>query len=207
MTRFFCLINGILTPTSDQHHWTNAAEAWIERNGCGYADSYRYLCGAIGRRLGHARRVADVHAMCAARAKAGQAVHLVAHSNGAQVAADVVARHPGLAVEGLHLIAAACPADFDANGLNAAVASGRVRDVTCYCSRSDDALKLAGASRHLFGWLGLGYGDLGRVGPQRVARDAWPFVLTYWEDFGHSEWFAPANFDALMRIVTAKAGS
>jgi hypothetical protein len=203
--RFFGLVNGILTKTSDQHNWTNLAEAWIEEHDCGYADSYRYFCGPLDRSIDQDGRIADVGALCIERWAAGQTLTLVGHSNGAAVLCGVIRKYTILQVDELHLIAGAELPDFEKNGLNAALRSGMVGRVVCHCSKDDDVLKLASLSRFLVGWTGLGYGDLGRVGPKNVDPDLLKAgrVVTRWNPgFGHSTYFAPDHFETTMRLVT-----
>lgn len=202
------MLNGILTPTADQQNWTNRAEDWIEAHGCGYADSYRYQCGALSRRIGHGKRVAAVFTKCTHRMIAGQEVNIVAHSHGCQVAVDVLKEYRSIRINELHLIAGACYADFKDNGLNAALARNQVNRVVCYYSGTDAMLKLAKASQ-VFRFMGLGYGDLGRVGPQNVAEDFKKRVESMDRTgFGHSTYFEGdepgSHFDNLMRLITGR---
>jgi hypothetical protein len=179
--RWYILVNGILTDPGAHDAWTDAGVTWL-----------------------HTR----------APATEASGVVLVGHSNGAEVicralreveigtrgSSSLQGRHP---VAEVHLIAPACEADFDRNGLNAALEYGRVGAVHVYMSGQDRALRLARWSRRLFGWLGLGYGDLGLRGPVNAAGR----VFAHREaTFGHSTWFAGAEFERTMQRILAAGG-
>ena len=103
------------------------------------------------------------------------------------------------------VVAAAADHDFKRNGLAHAMRQGRVGRVFCYCSRNDEALSAAVVSSWLLGWMGLGYGYLGLVGPSNAPNAGRTVVI--WDDSKkHGDWWKPAaNFDfTMMQIVHAK---
>ncbi|HEY8965245.1 MAG TPA: hypothetical protein VIM58_02305 [Candidatus Methylacidiphilales bacterium] len=206
--RFYLFVNGILTSTEDRHSWTDRAVTWTESHyGC-LADRYEYFSDVLTRRLFQAGRVRD----CAARLAQYRSVDriVVGHSNGADIACRLLQQdgEPGLQLAALHLIAAAAEADFEKNGLNHALLTGRLGHIHLYGSRNDGALRLAQATQVL-GFLGLGYGSLGRTGPRNVdPRIADRVTVTWRDDFGHSTWFAPGEFArTITAVVEAEAGN
>jgi hypothetical protein len=104
-------------------------------------------------------------------------------------------------IASIHLIAAACDEDFDRNGLNEDLTCGQLQQVHVYTSPDDGALKyFARTSRALLGWLGLGYGILGLVGPQFVARPerVWRYNRP---GYGHSTWFSEEHFAETFNLI------
>ena len=199
--RFYLYINGILTSPEDRHAWTDRAVTWTESHYGHLADRYEYFSGALTRRLFQSARVRD----CSIRLQQYSGVErvVVGHSNGADIACRLLQEEsqPSLELHSLHLIAAAAEADFEKNGLNHALLTGRLGHVYLYCSRNDAALRLAQATQ-IFSFLGLGYGSLGRTGPRNVdPRIADRITITWRDDFGHSTWFTPAEFAKTMAAV------
>jgi pimeloyl-ACP methyl ester carboxylesterase len=191
-------LNGILTAPGDQFAWTDRAERWFARNTPHDFDSFEYWHTAVLSRLfAEARQVAEAAELVANYLRAWRPVrprlHLVAHSRGCELARRLVVERR-LEVASLHLFAAAIDADFETNGLNTALRTGTVERLSLYTSRGDGVLRwIAGAS------LGL-YGRLGYTGPRRADPNA-PIRIIERETFGHSDWFAPAHFDASMRLI------
>lgn len=192
-------LNGILTRPGDQFGWTDRAEQWFLERTNHDVDSYEYFQTPIlGRLFGEARHNREVIELLAGYWNAWDfppKLHLVAHSRGCEIARRLVVEH-GVKVESLHLFAAAIDADFEANGLNAALTQRHVNRVRLYSSKSDGVLRwLAGAS------LGL-YGRLGYTGPRNIAQSLIHRVFTTpRDDFGHSDWFSPRNLPLYMRAV------
>ena len=160
-------------------------------------DDYDYRCGLI-KTPGQARRCVDVR-----QKLNGYADHRrvpIGHSNGCDIICRVLRETPGLRVESIHLFAAATSADYRKNGLNLIVARGQVREIYLYCSENDRALWAGGMTEDLFGWMGLGYGSLGRRGPRHQTDAARAATHVIWRDeFDHSDWFRGEHFDHSMR--------
>jgi hypothetical protein len=124
----------------------------------------------------------------------------VGHSDGAYLHTEATRIFQGNIAE-LHLIAAACDADFDKNGLNDAVEAGKVKRICCYCSEHDTALLLAGS---FFGKL-LGWGDLGRRGPQNMTPEAARVTSVIWRnDLDHCDWVNPQHLVETKNMILGK---
>lgn len=198
------VVNGILTMPGDARAWTDRAVTWFhaEASVVVQAEKFEYYASALTRRLWQQRHARELAALI--DAYRGRRIHLVGHSNGC----DIIVRALALSttrIATVHLIAAACDEDFDRNGLNVALDCEQVAEVHAYTSPDDGVLRYAAApSRALFGWLGLGYGLLGLVGPRNVRR---PERAPQWDrpGYGHSTWFADENFAATLNTVLAHA--
>jgi predicted alpha/beta hydrolase family esterase len=198
--RLFLFVPGILYHPAGVDGWADLAVAWVHRNTPHYADRYEYRSGALTRFAGQKKRVEDLAKMLG-RLPADVDVTAVGHSNGCDLLVRLVREHKDVRLSSLHLIAAATERNFARNGLNDALASGRIEDLYLYGSRKDQALYWGQASKNLFGWLGLGYGGLGRYGPTGLVRESWGRVHSMWDDsFGHSTWLAGVHFDETMRL-------
>lgn len=122
----------------------------------------------------------------------GWEIVLVGHSNGCDVICDTLKLNPNVQIHELHLISAACEADFEKNGINAIKASR----VVIYIATKDKALKLATLKPARW----LGYGVLGKTGPANV-RLGQRLSIFEEEEFGHSDWFSDTNFDTTMDLI------
>jgi len=202
--RYYLFVPGIRTDVENRNGWHLRAARWIERNKHGVAETYGYHAFALTRWIeqrGHIARCSDELRYFAA---AEYGIHLVGHSNGCALLCGILKKCPEIYIDSVHLIAAAESPDFDANGLNEALRWKRVGKVHLYCSSSDTALKLAGWSKSLLGWAGLGYGNLGRVGPVNDDpkwRETWRLIQHWRNDFGHSTWFGENHFDGTMQLI------
>ena len=163
-TKFYLFINGILTVPDGRTGWVDRAVTWTESHYGQLAEKYEYFSGALTRRLFQGTRVRE----CAELLEnyRGLDLVLVGHSNGADIACRLLQTTTFRFAE-VHLIAAAADADFEKNGLNDALLTGRLGRVALYGSHHDGALRLAQLSEAL-SFLGLGYGALGRTGPKNV---------------------------------------
>jgi pimeloyl-ACP methyl ester carboxylesterase len=198
-TRFYLFINGILTVPDGHSGWTDRAVTWTESHYGQLAEKFEYFSGALTRRLFQAARVRRCVDLL--RNYAGHDLILVGHSNGADIVCRILQEHPEIEVAEAHLFAAAADADFNKNGLNMALLTGRLGWAYLYGSHRDPALRLAQYSEVL-GFLGLGYGALGRTGPTHLDERITHRVLQTWrDDFDHSTWFSPAQFAATMDLV------
>lgn len=198
--RVYIFVSGILERPSRPDGVTDRAVAWIRENTFDQARKLEYLAGVLTGRLLNWLRAVNLRRLC--RRYGGDRIVLVGYSNGTDIICRALEQSCG-AVDEVHLIAAACPASFARNGLNTAIAAGRVGTVHVYASRADGAL--AAAKRHT-GWLrlvGADYGWLGLDGPQDVADENSPWLDVYRKDaFGHGTWFEPAQFGITMRLIT-----
>ena len=194
LKRVFLYINGILTRPGESDNWNGRAVTWTHLHTDFLAEKVEYYVGPISRAFGRGqrRRAEKLAKTIRYYANQGWQVVLVAHSNGANVVANAVpllAQNHRDAVESVHLVAAACPADFRENGLNALGAP-----VTVWEAGNDKALKMA----KTVGWL-VGFGTLGLDGPKNAKV---PTTTIRFEDYGHSTFFGPTTFDSFMIRVT-----
>lgn len=181
---------------------TDLPAAWIEKNTPYKAETFEYESGAIFRRIGQGRRVKELEEVL--KRWLAQDIVLVCYSNGGDLAQRIVAKLKYRIYE-LHLVAAACEHNFEKAGFNTAMTKGLLGAVYCYCSKKDEALKKAQLSKKLFGWLGLGYGFLGLVGPQQVSLAHEGRVRTIWHDLSHGGWWNKENFERTMRYFVHAA--
>ena len=190
-------LNGILTLPCDRFAWTDRAERWFSRNTRHDFDSVEYFQTPLLGRFREAAPLQEAHELLAGYFgswKTPPQLHVVAHSRGCELARRLVAA--GWPIRTLHLFAAAIDADFEKNGLNAALRSHQVGGVHLYTSPVDNVLRyLAGAS------LGL-YGRLGFSGPKNIDPSARDRVHVLRRELTHSEWFAPLQFESAMRFVS-----
>lgn len=193
------VIPGIHHDPSSPDGWTDRAVEWTHDHWPDCAgEKAEYFASFLFRRLGQDKRAASLASLLSKRAN--RRVVLTAHSNGA----DIICRafKMGGRADVLNLVAPACERDFWKNGLNAALAAGRVRKVNVWISGKDAPMKLAKASKRLLGWVGLGYGTLGIDGP---ARDEAPgrVMVHRKPDWGHGSYWAEEHFDAFMAELMA----
>lgn len=207
----FLYINGIKAQPERVHDWQDRAVRWTAANvPASIADAYEYKARPLTRWMKQGQRVKSVFDLIRDYRDRipGLEIVVAGHSNGGDIAVRLVREHPGLRIRELHLIAAATDPDFQRNRLNDVLLSGYLDRVVCYVSRDDSALGTpASLSRFFGGWAGLGYGDLGRVGPENVdPRVQERVAIIPRHTFDHSTWFdgdGPGSFfDATMSSIT-----
>lgn len=208
----FICINGIRARPGDDDGWTDRAVTGLMLRGLRhgipiFAEKYEYFTPAITRRLHQQRRAEGIAKMVGYWQTAGARVSLVAHSNGGDLAErvlDLVATRSATAhrhISSAHLYAPAC----DGLVLAAALRSGLLGHLYLHGQPNDPALRLGALSGRLFGWAGLGYGDLGRrvteFGREQALNPGqFTDVVGEWGD--HSHWFRPAVFETTLdRLV------
>lgn len=209
MNTAFFFVNGIRTKPGDGKNWNGRAVTHVHcLNGrdlfgpCVVAEKIEYFSLAIARPWGQPAR-AEKLARTAHRydlPESGSWKKIaVAHSNGCDVVCDALQNYPALAFDAVHLVCAACEADFGKNGLNTAMRQGRVKKVFVYVAGKDSLLRLA--SRWMARTL-LGYGTLGLSGPLNVGVDYKSRVTTVregaWRSYDHSDCWSDDNFENTM---------
>lgn len=205
--RIHIFVNGILTFPGLAANWNRRAVTWTHLHTPHRAESLEYLVTALTRWMGDTYRAKKLArklefylgAPDPATGKPFELV-LVGHSNGCDVILDALKLLGWPRLEEVHLISAACDANFERNGLNRALGGEAIGRLHLYQAGRDTALKLA---KSLPGRL-LGYGALGAEGPCEVdCRHAiWTRIEEVVEpEFGHSDWFAPAHFERTMRRI------
>jgi len=205
-TKVAICIPGILSKPEDSDGWTDRAVTWFHTHTKIKAEKFEYFAGPLTRRfkLGKVSRgLADLivqYKDCE--------IYLLCHSNGGEVVTRTIQSllidHPSsrAKIKSVHLFAPANSADFAKNWFNIALISKTVEHFFVYRGHDDKALQLGRLSRRLFGWMGLGYGDLGLVGPQNVDHRYTQRVVDH-PDFaeGHSGFFTESQFCATMQTV------
>lgn len=200
LNRFFMFVNGINADVEDHvHNWHSRAERWVEKRGLGFADTHNYSM-LPAQRWRKQQDVIDALYECLKDRGTYERLVLVGHSNGCVVLTELLKQHGDILCHHLHLIAGACEASFEKNGLNTGIESGQIGRVTIYHSHADRALKLAWYTR----WIPfLGYGSLGWKGPTKMGEQA--KLITHVEDctpMDHSDYFDAQHFDRVMEMVT-----
>lgn len=197
----YIFVNGIMTNPESVDSWTDRAEQWIDTNTSDKATKMEYRSGVLTRRLYQNERVRNLQTV--AKRYLGQKIVLVAHSNGGDIVQRLIAKGMPKISE-IHLIASASEADFKKNGFNRALRHGNLEKITVYVSPVDNALKKARWSTRLFGWMGLGYGYLGLVGPKNVEDSIKDKVKVISDLLDHSQWFSKKYFDRTMQTIIGK---
>lgn len=199
-TRVNIYVPGIMTLPGAARNWSGRAVTFTHRTTGGdiVAEKVEYFTTPLTRPLrdgSRARKLARTIEFYR-----DWAIRLIGHSNGCDVILDALKLLKwSVPVEQLHLVCAACEADFGKNGLNGALQSGAVGEVFTYVAEQDKALRWA---RTVPGRL-LGFGTLGIKGPQNVD----PAVehlsyLTIWHTFGHSDCWRDENFEQTCAAFT-----
>lgn len=196
-------VNGILSSPEDVEAWTDRAVGWVNKNTDYKSDKMEYRSGTLTRRWYQNQRVKNLQKIC--KSYLGDRIILVSHSNGADIVERMIQKGLTGRIHELHLIAAASEHDFVKNGYNNALKSTRVGKIVVYMSPIDEALKKARWSTRLFGWLGLGYGYLGLVGPLNVKPEVKDMVVVHNEPMSHSQWFSKKFFEKTMATIVGKA--
>lgn len=174
-----------MTLPGDSENWNGKAVTWTHIHTPHRAEKIEYFVGPVGRVLGQKRRSYKL-ARTMNFYKDWEIV-LVGHSNGCDVILDSLNNYPNsYNIKALHLIAPACEADFEKNGLN----NFNIDKVNVYIGTKDSALKIASS------WIGrlLGYGILGKIGPINAKK----LVEVTKKEFDHNDWFKKENFDQTM---------
>lgn len=200
-TPYYLFVPGVRTNTADDG-WHDRAERWIEANTPSKAGVYEYETAATLRWWGQRRRVKELAERIGDLCRDGGEIVLVGHSNGCQLITEALS-HVFPAVERVVMFAPAVDHDMARNGWNGLLDEFAVGRLAVYGSPDDAALKLATWSSRLFGWAGMGYGDLGRVGPTNLSPSvASRVAVDLRTGHGHSTWFRPDLFDATMGLIT-----
>lgn len=202
MSKYMFFIEGINADLEDINGWHDRAEDWVDQNTDHKANSYNYHVTALTRWLYQSKNITKA-ATCIERGWNKQREQLIVcgHSNGCAISCGLLDADPALMIGELHLIAGAVDADFDKNGLNAAMARQQVGKVFMYCSKSDRALQIAQNTSWIHKlYSKWGYGSMGLTGPTNVKAPE--RVVTEWfEGFDHSTYFEGTNFETTMRLV------
>lgn len=205
MKHAFICINGILSDPGDSEGWTDRAVTWLHVRTEARAEKFEYASGALTRRLRQQARAKSIAKMARFYFAAGFEVSFIGHSNGGDLFERVLAllqpdfRNLRWKVRSAHLFAPACDGEQAVRALR----DGALGTLFLYGSQRDKALALATRSRRYFGWMGLGYGDLGHRIPAFAAAHADLPIIAHNDDgHEHGTWFTRGlEFEATMRRV------
>lgn len=188
----FIVVNGILNNPQDIDGWTDIFEDLYQNMGYP-CTKYEYFSGALTRFIKQNERVDQ---LCKIVKRTAQPLIYVGHSNGCELFDKVVRRLHKPYFESAHLFSPAMESDFNTNGLNYCILSGKVKKVYLYCSKGDKILRDWASKTSFLKFIGLGYGTLGYDGPKNVLRAVDDRVIVHWENsYNHSDWFNKHNID------------
>lgn len=137
-------------------------------------------------------------------------IHLVAHSNGTNIAVEIAKRlaRQEIAVSTLILVGSAVHSDVEVSGIADLVSRGWVQRVVAYCSDDDRIIRRLQSIPGFYGSLGTRGLELdgdpiglrlryyepieGRT-PIEWGRDRYRYVTRWFSGYRHSQWFAPQH--------------
>ncbi len=191
----YLFVNGIATWPGNYTNWNKRAVTFTHTRTEHHAEAFEYFCTPLTRPFREDQRAIHFARAIRKYSDLGWDIVCVGHSNGAAVILDGLRRADWPSVQAIHLVSAACEADFENNGLNQALRSNLVGRVAIYCGGKDWALRLA----HTATGRLLGYGTLGLHGRLRIADSVKDGVTeTWWPSWGHSTCWEPQNFEKTM---------
>lgn len=197
----YLFVNGIATWPGDYTNWNKRAVTFTHTETEHRAEAFEYFCTPLTRPFREDQRAKHFARSISDYAGKGWNIVCVGHSNGAAVILDGLKKLGWPRIEALHLVCGACEADFNKNGLNAALGAGWIGRVCVYVAKQDVALRLA----HSIPGKLLGYGTLGLHGPVNLAHDVEQLVGEIeWLHYGHSDCWDVWNFRKTMNHFFAQ---
>lgn len=193
-------INGVMSNPGDAFAWTDRATAWTNQNTPWKAEKFEYFSPVMLRFLYQNERVEKLAKAIRPYLLQKFNVWLVGHSNGADIICRLLNKE-NMSFLGITLVAGATDADCNKNGINKAIIENRLQSANFYCSHADEILKRVGWTKKLFGWMGLGYGNIGFVGPDHILESTAQNIGITWKRIGHCAWFAEHNFVDMMESM------
>jgi len=202
-------VPGINTDAEDNLNWSPRACDYIEAFTNDLAREFDNELGPLSRRFKLQDKAVELSKILEQLAGQGFRLKLIGHSNGCEMIRRAMLL-TNINIEEIHLVAGACDHDFEKGQWNKLIRESRVKKIIVHASKSDGALRLG---KWTTGWLrpvGYGYGWVGLIGPQNVAREFVHRVITIWHDdlwnqkkFGHSEYWDAKKFDRTMKIIAS----
>ena len=216
--RVFLFVNGIHVLPGDAEGWTDRAVTWTHIHTDARGEKFEYATTFATRLIRQQARAEKFARMIGYYAKSHHGgtegteweINLVGHSNGCEIILRTLRflqkETKGTKIGSIHLIAAACEADFWRNGLNELLADGLLGRACVYVGGKDRALKIAKATEPVLRMFGAGYGSLGLTGPINPLFVRAGCIETIVEpEFDHSTWFEKGErFDRTMGMVTSQ---
>ncbi|MFZ2950935.1 MAG: hypothetical protein WA003_15785 [Desulfuromonadaceae bacterium] len=189
----FIFICGVGNHPGEAKNWTGKAVTHCHTELETFAEKIEYYVNPLLRPMGEQERAEKTVKTIQRYLAKGFTVSIGTHSNGADVALDALALMGWPRIKELHMIAPACKANWNENGLNVGWVS--FERIVVYIAGQDAALEAADT----FLGRALGYGTLGQGGPIEPSGN---IQVVIEPDFGHSTWFDAANFGQTMRRIT-----
>ena len=201
-TIYFC-VNGIQNWPGNPKNWNKRGCTWLHLNTPFKAQCDEYFTTALTVWIKRQERAKTLAALI--RQFAGWRIIIVAHSNGGWVAVNALNLLKWqIPIAALHLVSGACDGNFTRNGLNDGLKTGVLSFCGVYIAGKDKAMRVEEtlAGRCLFG-IYPGDKPLGLGGATQVwsgvANNPSRFKTVTQDDYGHSDWWLPANFDGTMK--------
>lgn len=193
-------VNGILTFPGLSRNWNRRAVTHCITRFGRFAESLEYLTFALTRIFFTHYRALKLAKKIFWYQDHGFTVHLVGHSNGANVIFNTLKWFPGIhRIETIQLFSPACSEDADQLGVNRLFRDDRLGKLKLYRAGSDLPLKLANAAGRCFGYGALGLN--GFEGLDTSIELAGRADEHYEPTFNHSTWFAKDNFEFYMERI------
>lgn len=190
----YIFVNGILNFPGRSSNWTGRAVTHMMSEHGIFAEKVEYFTFATFHRMMGQRK----RALKLARTMSfyqNHQIHLVAHSNGADVVFDALHYLNWPRVETVQLFSPACENDFQKLGVRTAQIAGSIGKVKVFIGEKDSPLALASS----FAGRWFGYGSLGRIGPVNHVEDQTEVITR--PDWGHSDWWLDQNFRWTMKQI------
>lgn len=195
---FWILVNGILNNPESIDSWTDRFEISVEKKGH-HCIKMEYRADGVFRRIFQGRRAQNLNDIC--EELDGERIRIVAHSNGG----DIVDRMMGISsvkIEEIHMVASASQPDMRKSFIPTAIRDDRLERAFFYCSKRDRTLaKAAPLTKKLFGWAGLGYDNVGFLGPQDIPGDVVDDIETIWWEYDHSDMWLQNVFESTVFMI------
>lgn len=195
MTRMaYIFVPGILSYPGSSTAWTDKAVTWIHTTQkCAAAEKFEYLALPISRRLLARRRAKGLAKLIDSYSVDAFSLVLVAHSFGCDIArrATLLTNRP---VNYCHLLAADIGVQARQHGLLSQLRDGRIGFLHVH---------LAGRDRVLTD-RSLGGAKADTVRKQFATEHH--TTIHYQARYGHSTWWKPKHFAALMRLIAGPFG-
>ena len=198
----------------DFRDWPVEAPVYVNSNpACLFhgvrSQSFMYMTTALTVSFMQKYRSESLSRLIAAYSRLGYPIHLFGHSNGTRVILDALRYGSWPSVQSLHLICGACDGDWQSNGLNAAMMTGRVKRCFVYMAGKDGAMHVENTllGKLLFG-IGLKDKPLGLTGPANVVmslREQMKRDTIVWPNYDHSTCWEPIYFKSTMAELVADA--
>ena len=197
-------INGWASIIGAWNNWPNQAIVWTHTKTSAKAQTLSYFTGPFTAGLTRHRRAQAFSKLMRAYTVQNWNVHLVCHSEGTATGLEAMRLAGWPKIETVHLICGACDSNFERNGLNYALRTGKIGKVFCYRADDDGAMKLEDTVLGL-AMFGISWNDLplGLSGPVNVGAGLMGVKVLehHWPDYGHSTCFEPSHFIDTMELV------